>query len=338
MRLQLSVFFLAVFSPAVFSLAIAGCASEPTAPPGREAFTEMCAPYFDCSCEQYRYRDLDVCVTLHHAWFAERFATAAAMGLHTDLECYLAAETPDDERCLGHAAYQEEHADEPEPREPSRCGECQVVYGAKQAGEPCLALGWGASDCAQGLFCLDAGVCADPCAPTPVGEPCDWGTSICGPGRYCDSDDEVCRALAGLDESCVETECEEGLTCNSRDYCVEIAGLDESCGETRCEDGLECLHLATGMRCKPTPGEGEYCEGTCVGDLRCDPEQDLCLRPLADGAACVDDPQCDSWLCVDGSCVARPGEGQACIDGECAAGLECDDAVCAPEVARICWR
>lgn len=328
MRLRLSL----------LSVLILGCASEPTQPPPREAFAEMCAPYFACTCDEHVYADLDACTTLHHARFAELFAAAEALGLHSDLECYRELEHPGEDVCLGPSAYHELHP-LAEPREPSRCGECQPVYGEQQVGEPCTRVPAGGSDCAQGLLCMDGatGVCVDPCAPTPVGEPCWYGATICGEGRYCDSAAEVCRQAAGPGESCFASECAEGLVCRDGKYCIRPAGVDEPCNVTACADGLECLHLEEGMLCRPPPGEGEYCEGTCADGLGC--SDNLCVRRGDVGAACDGEAGClVELLCVEGGCQAPPGEGEPCHAGGCGFGLECEDEVCVAEPARICWR
>jgi hypothetical protein len=329
MRLQLSL----------LSVLTLGCASEPTQLPAREEFAEVCAPHFACTCDEHLYADLDACMRFHHARFAELFGAAGALGLHSDLECYLELERPGEDMCLGLSEYQQLHPYE-EPREPNRCGECQPVYGEQQVGEPCTRVPAGGSDCAQGLLCMDGatGVCIDPCGPTEPGEPCWYGTSICGEGRYCDSEAEVCRQAAGPGESCFASECAEGLVCYENKYCVEPAGVDERCNVIACAEGLECLHLAEGMLCKPPPDEGEYCEGTCAEGLGCDSDN-RCVRRGDVGAACSGAAGClVELLCVEGTCEAAPGAGEACHEGNCAAGLECEDEVCVAEPARICWR
>lgn len=325
-------------APLLLMFVMSACAAEPAVLPAPEEFREVCAPYFACACEVHQFSDLNACMTYHHAAFAEVLGAAEAAGLHADLECYRARERPGEDMCLGSSAYNELHPYE-DPREPSLCGECQPVYGEREVGEACVRVAAGGSDCAQGLVCADGptDVCIDPCAPTPVGEPCWFGVSSCGPGRYCDIEAEVCRAEAQLEQSCLATDCAEGLVCDrGSDYCVMPAALDEPCNTRDCEDGLVCLHLEFMMVCRTIPGEGEYCEGDCRKGLACDRATHLCIVPGEPGAACASEEQCRlELLCTDGTCQTRPGEGEVC-EYYCEAGLECHEDVCVREPPRIC--
>lgn len=324
-------------------LLLASCASEPVAPPSREAFHELCAPYFACSCDIYWYPDVEACMTYRHAEWAELLGSAEAAGLHTDLECYIRSERPDDDRCLGATEYYKLHPDDLGSEPPNDCGQCQYVYGGQQVGEECQQLTRWASDCAQGLLCAGAGsrvgVCVDPCAPAQLNEFCDSGAANCGPDLVCDYDAEVCREFAGPGESCLDNKCAEGLWCHQYlRFCLEPVGLDEECDAVDCQAGLACMIVDTVERCRPIPQEGEHCDGVCVDDLRCEYSTHTCMRWGQPGEPCDDAALCaEGLVCADGACEVGPAEGEPC-DRVCALGLECDEGVCEPERPQICIR
>ena len=323
-----------------YVLMAVSCAADADGPPPLEMFREVCEPYFACTCEAYRYRDVDICMTVHRAKFAEAQGAAEAVGLHTDLECYLSQERPGEDRCLGLSEFKALHPDEPDPREPNRCGECQAVYGELQAGDACLPYP-GGSDCAQGLLCRgDPGTCVDPCNPTPLGERCWFGTTICGPGRVCDFDEEICVELKGLGEPCSLKECADGFVCDFVEEgelaCVVPPALGASCETAECSPEHECIFVDGSRTCRTIPGEGEPCEVRCVGDLWCDYKTKICMRWRELGDPCDESMICAVGLtCDGGTCKSAPGTGEPC-DEDCALGLECVDAVCTPETPLIC--
>lgn len=63
--------------------------------------------------------------------------------------------------------------------------------------------------------------------------------------------------------------------------CVALRGEGESCDEVPCAEGLACLDASS------TIGGGG---------------RSVCGRRGADGDPCTDDPECDSYLCVNGRC------------------------------------
>jgi len=322
------------------SLLVTACAGESADPPPREAFLEVCAPYFACDCETYRYRDVETCMTNHHVEFAQTLGEADAIGGHADLDCYFSRARPGEDMCLGEGEYHALHPLEPSPREPTRCGECQTVYGEQEVGEPCLSISRG-SDCAQGLLCEgQPGACVDPCTPTPLGEPCYFGTTSCGPGRVCDHHEGVCREFSEIGEPCALNECAEGLYCEysatGDNTCAAAAGLDDSCATTECLPTLECLYIDGSPRCRPIPGEGEHCEDRCAGDLFCNYLMGSCMRWGELGEPCDAPRRCARGLvCESGACASAPGASEPC-DEICELGFKCVDAVCTPEKPRIC--
>jgi hypothetical protein len=314
------------------------CAGEP-GPPALETFREVCAPYFACDCEDFWFRDVEGCMEYHHAAFAEAMGAARAAGLRSDLECYIDSERPGEDRCLGHTAYHDLHPLE-SPREPNRCGECQAVFGERQVGEPCLEISVTGSDCAQGLLCQGApGVCVDPCTPIAVGERCFFGTTICGPGRYCDHDREVCLELAGVGGPCTfNDECVEGLVCGPDDLCVAAAGAGEACDRVDCQAGLACVPVDGLWVCGAVPGEGEPCGASfsCAEGLFCGYPTNVCERYSESGGSCAGSMRCAEGLdCESEVCRSAPGEGEPC-EVACELGFECEDAVCVREVPLLC--
>lgn len=322
-------------------LAASSCADElpdpePLTP---EVFHELCAPHFACECAVHQYPDLDTCMTLHHAMFAEIRGTAEALGLRSDLACYLDRERVPEDRCLTPSEHRLLHPDEPLPDELTSCGVCQPMYGEQQVGDPCLDFGTlRGSDCAQGLLCDGyPGVCVDPCAPTPVGESCS-GPAMCGPGRFCSFDDEICRELAVAGESCFRSRCAEGLVCERYgDYCTVPASVDEPCNSIECQPDLECVFIGGGRICRPISGRGGLCESRCTGDNWCDESDNICRRWLELGEPCESSAGCVSGLaCVFGTCRPPPGPGEPC-EYTCELRHECEDGVCVAEEPLICW-
>lgn len=326
---------------ALFSLLIASaCADELPAPepPQPEAFRELCAPYFACECEAHQYPDLETCMTYHHAMFAELHGKAEALGLHTDLECYLELTRVPEDRCLTPSEDRLLHPYEPSLGEPTSCGECQPMYGERQVGEPCLPFGhMEGSDCAQGLLCEGTpGVCIDPCAPTPVGQSCA-GPAFCGPGRFCSYPDEICQERAGLGESCFRNDCVEGLVCERfGHYCIVPAGVDEQCNSTECQPELECVPNGGGWICRPISGRGELCESRCDEDSWCDEWDYICRRWRELDEPCEGNEGCAAGLaCVFGTCRPPPGPGEPC-DYTCELRHKCEDGICVAEEPLIC--
>jgi hypothetical protein len=142
---------------------------------------------------------------------------------------------------------------------------------------------------------------------------------------------EDCRFLFGRladGEPCRWSgECGEQSACSSRSW--------YSCGTCQPRRG-------EGMR-SPSKKEGESCEDwgipgteTCAPGLLCDPTHNVCRRPASLGESC-DFPRnpCEWTLsCVDGTCRALKGKGDACtapprstsllITNECKEALFCD--------------
>lgn len=135
-----------------------------------------------------------------------------------------------------------------------------------------------------------------------------------------DASGEVATDATTVDAGCASgDDCDDGVACTA----------------DQCRAGV-CAHLPLDARC----GDGDRCDATlgCV-DPRCPGTQRAC--PVRGGALrCVDTsrdadhcgacerPCANGERCAAGACVReRGGVGARCgADGDCAAGLACDDA------------
>lgn len=90
---------------------------------------------------------------------------------------------------------------------------CRPVVGV---GQPCDA-----RECADELDCVtDPVTLEETCQPDPgPGEPCRWG--FCARGAYCDDLTDVCKAMPGLGEACVDRYpgCADKLECSEDSVC-----------------------------------------------------------------------------------------------------------------------
>lgn len=158
--------------------------------------------------------------------------------------------------------------------------ECQALFsGRRKAGESCRS----SLECRDGLFCAvarsgEAGRCSP---PGPRGAEC--GTTVDALAGYTRQD------LARLHPQC------EGF-CN-RHRCDPLVALGSTC-----HSSAECgpaAHCATGRCVAGQAAVGESCSGgDCAWGLRC--IQRTCRAPLASGAVCSTDVECQ------GGCVPTP--------------------------------
>lgn len=139
---------------------------------------------------------------------------------------------------------------------------------------------------------------------------------------------------------CVQAwDCPAGLYCqaepldNAELRCLPPAEQGEACAEsndpiairqcsteTHCYDGI-CVQRR--IVDEPCGGASDLCITTLV----CGPN-DVCVAPGDVNAACASDTHClDPLKCVNGNCVARLVDGQACTDTSLCAGI-C--SVCRP--------
>jgi len=240
----------------------------------------------------------------------------------------------------------------------------QVLTCAPPAAEnePCLPqvdfVAPSARTCGEGLECQDF-VCVVPPPPGPgpqVGDECADAFE-CGDELRCDltqppvgSDpaDELgtCQARAlvgGVCESgddCALNPDAEGnptTTCGPSGTCVTLLADGASCdvavdvcaaGCSVCRPNVPGAAAAT---CQDRGAVGAACRSTedCIHNLVCDEPTNACVTGGGVGASCVDFEDCvdDTLDCV-GTCVLRPGLGEACggaaseacTEGQCIAG------------------
>ncbi|HOT11246.1 MAG TPA: hypothetical protein PLJ27_02085 [Polyangiaceae bacterium] len=173
---------------------------------------------------------------------------------------------------------------------------------------------------------------------------------------------------AGIDASCEQAVCEQGLRCGSEYRCVTPGQHNDACATSAdcdpllicvsgrctdadtlvagndcmspdaCEPGLSCLASAKSV-CRET-AIGEPCmgDGTCSGESVCatssDGSQSECTLAAGEAQECLDGVHCATGLaCAGGICAPKPQQGQPCALGllgphVCADGLSCVEGAC----------
>ncbi|MCC6621572.1 MAG: hypothetical protein IT385_09985 [Deltaproteobacteria bacterium] len=158
---------------------------------------------------------------------------------------------------------------------------------------------------------------------------CDPAGTMCGLGATC------CEGLFCTGGPYHYGECTApqpvGVPCGQDAHCLSGHCLEGVCATPGCAvAGAECeAHEAC-------------CSGWCYGPGY-GPQS--CHARLDFGAACDEDRQCDTGLCVEGKCGgACQADGEACLwDNDCCAGTFCEDGggrpgTCTPlrEVGGAC--
>lgn len=216
---------------------------------------------------------------------------------------------------------------------------CQnVVTGTGKEGEAC-------GTCAAGLACVrstdDCGICQRVTPPTivslpGVGEHCDSPAGDgagCKPDAWCGGNSDagtVCVPSATVGESCMNAPCVRGASCVDS-VCVAKADLGASCGAAGCLGGLVCINEV----CAPQRKLGAACgsPAECWSSMCID---GLCSRGRQVGQACQLDAPCQfELMCTDGTCVKRPGNGEACVD-LCAGSAFCNEGTCVDFTVQVC--
>ncbi len=221
---------------------------------------------------------------------------------------------------------------------PLRPASCQsVVVGTSKEGEAC-------GTCASGLTCAHTTDGCGTCQRVPTTTP-----PLPGPGEACSSPvndgvgckldawcgtsgavSGVCQASAAVGESCSDTPCVHVASCVDG-VCAAKADLGAACGAAGCLGGLSCIN----NRCEALRKLG----ATCVAADQC--WTTLCLDGACSagreiGKVCDFDAPCRSELmCVNGTCVPRPGPGEACVDA-CAGSAFCDQGTCVDFTLQVC--
>lgn len=132
----------------------------------------------------------------------------------------------------------------------------------------------------------DAPLIGQDAGPAVVGAPCD-ATHACGPGLMCET--SYPGGYCTLD--CTADECPAGSICDGN--LTPFLCLDSCAAPSDCRDGYQCWSGA----CRPPCSDDMPCSdgGVCDGGVcRIDG------GGLANGAACTQDAQCTSGVCLAG--------------------------------------
>jgi hypothetical protein len=237
-----------------------------------------------------------------------------------------------------------------------------AVLGTAVLGEPCEIN----DDCEGDAFCDTDSSCPGSCAALQgEGMACsrdedaqcqDGLTCFCA-GAECPQGG-TCQALGALGDECdpgVLPACAPGNVClqeGASPACAALAtlyfrALDEDCDVTSelCEEGLVCESVSgTAGVCRPPVGSGEPCgraePNQCPKDEYCDAESPgevgTCAARPGDGQPCLNRsvPCADGHVCIVDTCRALRANGEDCMsERQCFSGV-CDAGACAP--SRMC--
>lgn len=225
-------------------------------------------------------------------------------------------------------------------------------------GDTCSAEMYSEADsrnCLPGLVCTsdspdNPGRCVEPCqsaADCGSGEACT-DARVEGyefPGVSMDGSPSlfVCAAEAGIGEDCYLGQCAEGLSCSTVDdtmdrRCLPSCQADADCdGDESCLDPCESggCAIQEASVCLPRVPEGGAClTGQCEAGLECAKGYDYavvgeCITPCWSSSDCeageVCTDYCSEYECSElmQQCLPEAQRGDACVDGQCAAGLTC---------------
>jgi hypothetical protein len=179
-----------------------------------------------------------------------------------------------------------------------RCTRLDIAPEAA-AGQACGTVSSAAmisiGSCGPGLWCdIDnddsrTGVCHELVAP---GAPCEEGRSVCQDGHVCSDSASTCQALRIADGA--------GQSCNDAGggsaICNHYAGLF-------CDAGTCHALGATGQACADDTG--------CGFGLFCDQQSHRCQSPRPDGTPCENDAECTNERCALTSGATAAGICQA---------------------------
>jgi hypothetical protein len=182
-------------------------------------------------------------------------------------------------------------------------------------------------DCPAELVCAGS-LCRAPGSP---GDPCEDHEDCAQAG--CDFDLLKCLTPAGLGEFCQSSvECESHWCDYITLTCADPRPAGEPCDandDDECRDGWCDTGDWTMPVCKAYVNEGEACP-----DFFCNPDtpeleciEELCvLTPLALGATCVSNSDCESGVCFEDVCQPRAIAGETC-DANGSAAPPCEDGL-----------
>lgn len=113
-------------------------------------------------------------------------------------------------------------------------------------------------------------------------------------------------------------------------------GLDGSCADRACCDGLTCVNLGSSRICKQPCSDASDCESGCctdrydTGDLVC-AELEACMNPCKKrGEACTPGTSTSATDCCRGACVESENPAFAGCRPTCTKNEHCDTGCCVP--------
>jgi hypothetical protein len=226
---------------------------------------------------------------------------------------------------------------------------CTPCVGSGTGQSQCKPAGVCCGTCGAGLECVNGNSCGCPVGPNGLrGIPCAAGCAVnqegaccpeapgCDPGLLCDANDNLCKECLG------ETDCRNARpgsdpTCTNGVCSYPCAGQNKECNGS-CIPNEQC--------CSPADCQGRACnDGVCAPPPECTAGQNRCSETgvrqscvngtfsdnaCPQGDTCVGQGQCQPPTpeVVEAPPPALPALGEACAEGQCAAGLTCFDGVC----------
>jgi hypothetical protein len=202
--------------------------------------------------------------------------------------------------------------------------------------------------CDTDYWACDQACCAGTCAALPnavLGQPCPGG--FCVDASICDYETETCVPKQWVGGACVDSyECSAGLAClgHTDRACANPRNSGEGCVGGECgRMGLICD--STIDRCVEVQRAGDICNpdvDLCGWGLSCNPGTNTCQIVGGIGAKCRDDYDCGDWTLycdgdysLEGTCRQSKADGAACVDNWECQGSSCVAGMCAPEVACV---
>lgn len=159
--------------------------------------------------------------------------------------------------------------------------------------------------CSHTFQCPESSFC-DPsshCAPSSVGSPCS-GSEYCRTADYCGST-ATCTPRFATGAQCDARHVDSCLATSDRCVagandpvlrCRPLAGVGSPCaGNSSCLTLLRCVNkICVAMGNVGGPCSGLCFTGACVGGT--------CVPPLPTGRPCTGYTECQSGICIDGTC------------------------------------
>ena len=215
----------------------------------------------------------------------------------------------------------------------SLCAPSTVAVGKGAADACCFHTG----DCQSGHYCTQ-GKCK---AHVDAGGAC-FADIECAPGTYCNRISDTCVATLADEAACGRgAECTSGFCIGFKCAAERLTSGQPCAGDSDCQNNLYCPQAGSLQgQCTPFVNAGGACEisqhfvNGCKWGLTC--VDKTCQAAAGLGEACTDLPCVDTlrFYCsgTDDVCKLRRSEGEQCtVDPQCLMGLVCSgDDICTP--------